>query len=95
MIRFVILFICLIDLFYLSPVPAAQQLTLQDQDVEVIYDPSLGNAGREIIRIYPEIKLQLEELFNWGLGIRPQVFLVGDTHSFQQISGNSLIVAFL
>ena len=94
MIRFVYLFLSFSVLFFLPPVPTAQQLTLQDQDVDVIYDPSLDNAAREIIRIYPEIKLQLEESFNWGLGIRPHVFLVGDTHSFQQISGNNLIVAF-
>ena len=94
MIRFVYLFLSFSVLFFLPPVPTAQQLTLQDQDVDVIYDPPLDNAAREIIRIYPEIKLQLEESFNWGLGIRPQVFLVGDTHSFQQISGNNLIVAF-
>jgi len=94
MIRIVYLFICLIILVFLPSVSAARQLTLQNQDIEVIYNPSLENAAREIIQIYPEIKLQLEELFNWDLGIRPQVVLVGDNHSFQQISGNSLIVAF-
>ena len=79
----------------LSPyVPAAQQLVLQDPNIVVIYDPPLDSAAGEIIRIYPEIKLELEELFNWGLGIRPQVLLVGDTPAFQKITGNNLFVAF-
>jgi hypothetical protein len=78
----------------LPSVCAAQQSALQDPNVVVIYDLPLDNAAREIIRIYPELKLELEELFEWGLGIRPQVLLVGDTRAFQKITGNSLLVAF-
>jgi hypothetical protein len=80
--------------FLLPSAPAAQQSILPGRDIEVIYDPFLENAAREIIQIYPQIKLQLEELFNWGLGIRPQLILVGNNQTFQQISGSSLIVAF-
>ena len=94
MIRFLFLYVCLITLVFLPPLSASRQLTLQEQDIEVIYDPPLNSAAREIIRIYPEIRLQLEELFNWGLGIRPQVLLVGDNRSFERISGSSLVVAF-
>jgi hypothetical protein len=83
-----------IALLLLPSVPAAQQLALQDPNIVVIYDPPLDSAAGEIIRIYPEIKLELEELFNWGLGIRPQVLLVGDTQAFQKITHNTLFVAF-
>jgi hypothetical protein len=78
----------------LPSVPAAQQSALQDPNIVVIYDPPLDSAAGEIIRIYPEIKLELEELFNWGLGIRPQVLIVGDTQAFQKITHNTLFVAF-
>lgn len=94
MIRFVYSAICLIILVFLPPVSAAQQLTLQDLNIAVIYDPSLNHAAREITRIYPDIKLELEESFQSGLDVRPQVLLVGDTQAFQEISGNNIFVAF-
>ena len=47
----------------LPSVPAAQQSALQDPNIEVVYDPPLDRAAGEIMRIYPEIKLELEELF--------------------------------
>ncbi len=87
-------FITFIALVLLPCISSAQQLVLQDPNIVVIYDPPLDSAAGEIIRIYPEIKLELEELFNWGLGIRPQVLLVGDTQAFQKITGNNLFVAF-
>ena len=78
----------------LPSVPAAQQSALQDPNIEVVYDPPLDRAAGEIMRIYPEIKLELEELFEWGLGIRPRVILVADTQAFQKITHNNLFVAF-
>jgi len=81
-------------LVLLPSVSAAQQSVLQDKNIVVVYDQSLDSAAREIMRIYPELKLELEEFFEWGLGIRPQILLVGDTQAFQKITHNNLFVAF-
>ena len=79
----------------LWPAPApAQQKVLQDREVTVIYSPSLDSAAREIMRMYPSSKLELEELFDWGLDIRPQVLLFGDSRQFAKASGSNLFVAF-
>ena len=81
--------------FVLLPMlPSAQQKMLQDREVAVIYTPPLESAAREITRMYPLIKLDLEELFEWGLGIRPQVLLVSDSRQFEKASGSNLFVAF-
>ena len=72
----------------------AQTSAIQTRNIAVAYDPPLEGAAREIVRVYPELKLQLEELFGWGLGIRPQVLLVGDTRAFQQATHSNLFVAF-
>jgi hypothetical protein len=77
-----------------SSAPAVQQSILQDRNIVVIHDPALNSAAREITRIYPDIKLELEESFQSGLDIRPQVLLVADTQAFQELSGNNLFVAF-
>jgi len=94
MLRYRCLFIGLIAFFLLPSFPAAQQTALQAQNIVVVYDPPLDSAAREIVRIYPELELELEELFEWGLGIRPEVLLVGDTQTFQKITNSNLIVAF-
>ena len=83
-----------IALVLLPSICPAQHSALQSRDVVVFYDPPYDSAAREIIRIYPEIKLELEELFEWGLGIRAEVLLVGDSRTFQKIADNSLFVAF-
>jgi hypothetical protein len=84
----------IIALFLLPSISAAYQSALQDRNIVVIYDPPLNNAAREIIRIYPDIKLELEELLQSGLDVRPQVLLVGETRTFQEITGNNLFVAY-
>lgn len=94
MIRCQRLFIFLIVFFLLPSVPAAQQKALQGQNIVVIHDPSLESAAREVVRIYPELELELEELFQWGLGIKPEVVLVRDTRTFQKIANSNLMVAF-
>ncbi len=94
MLKRLCLFIGLIAFFLMPSVPAAQQTALQAQNIVVIYDPPLDSAAREIVRIYPELELELEELFEWGLTIKPQILLVGDTQAFQKITNSNLIVAF-
>lgn len=75
-------------------VSSAQHSVLQSRDVVVIYDPPYDSAAREIIQIYPGLKLELEELFERGLSIRAEVLLVGDSRTFQKITDNDIFVAF-
>ena len=94
MLRRLCLFMGLIAFLLLPSFSAAQQTALRARNIVVIYDPTLESAAREIVRIYPELELELEELFEWGLGIKPQVLLVRDTQAFQKITHSDLIVAF-
>jgi hypothetical protein len=94
MLRRLCLFMGLIAFLLLPSFSAAQQTALRARNIVVIYDPTLDSAAREIVRIYPELELELEELFEWGLGIKPQVLLVRDTQAFQKITHSDLIVAF-
>jgi hypothetical protein len=94
MLRRLCLFMGLIAFLLLPSFSAAQQTALRARNIVVIYDPTLESAARQIVRIYPELELELEELFEWGLGIKPQVLLVRDTQAFQKITHSDLIVAF-
>ena len=81
-------------IFFLQYPAMAQPLVLQNDDITVAYEPSLEGAAGEILRLYPDLKQELEKIFAWSLDIRPQVVLVKNTRTFQKLSGNELFVAF-
>ena len=72
----------------------AQPLVLQNDDIMVAYEPPLDGAAGEVLRLYPDLKQELEKTFAWSLDIRPQVVLVKNTRTFQKLSRNELFVAF-
>jgi len=78
----------------LQPATGAQPLILETEQVVVVYEEPLASAAAEVVRIYPGLKLDLEEFFGWQLYTRPQVVLVKDTPSFRRLTRNSLFVAF-
>jgi len=94
MIKYLQQFIGLTALILLETTVAAQPLTISTDEVVVVYAAPLENAAAEVGRIYPQLKLELEEFFGWNLDVRPQVVLVDSTRSFQKLTRNKLFVAF-
>jgi hypothetical protein len=81
--------------FFFWQYPAmSQPWVLQNEDIFVAYERSLEGAAGEVLRLYPDLKQELEKIFAWSLDIRPQVVLVKNTRTFQKLSGNELFVAF-
>jgi hypothetical protein len=81
-------------IFILQSVILAQPLVMQNDDMIVAYEPALEGAAGEILRLYPELKQELEKIFAWPLDIRPQVILIKDTRTFRELSHNDIFVAF-
>ena len=81
-------------IFFLQYPVLAQPLVLQNDDMMVAYEPSLEGAAGEVLRLYPELKQELEKIFVWRLDIRPQVLLIKDTRTFRKLSRNEFFVAF-
>jgi len=81
-------------IFFLQYPVLAQPLVLQNDDMIVAYEPFLNGAGGEVLRLFPELKQELEKIFVWRLDIRPQVVLVKDTRTFRKLSRNEFFVAF-
>jgi hypothetical protein len=83
-----------IVIFFLQYPAMAQPLVLQNDEIMVAYEPSLENAAAEVLRLYPDLKRELEKIFAWSLDIVPQVVLVNNFRTFQKLSRNELFVAF-
>jgi hypothetical protein len=81
-------------IFFLQYPVLAQPLVLQNDNMIVAYEPPLDGAAGEVLRLYPELKQELEEKIGWRLDIKPQVVLVKDTRTFRKLSRNELFVAF-
>jgi Peptidase MA superfamily len=67
---------------------------LQSRDVTVYYDPSLDSAAKEIIEIYPKIRGDLENVFQWKIAVRPSIVLIKKRESFLRAAESPLSVAF-
>jgi len=81
-------------IFFVPIICSAQMVSLQNNALTVIYEPPLKSAARDVVRIYPGVKDELEALFGWRLEVRPRVVLVNNSRSFQQMARHSLYVAF-
>ncbi len=84
----------LIAIFFWQSTVEARTEVLQNDNIIVVYDPSLKTVAGEVVRIYPVLKQELEEIFRWRLDVKPQVVLVNSNRTFQKIAGNAFIVAF-
>ena len=71
-----------------------QTAVLQNAQVAVVYEPPLQSAAREVIKIYPSVKKDLQDIFGWELSGRPRVILVSSTERFHKMTRNDIFVAF-
>ena len=81
-------------IFWLQYPAMAQLLELQNDEIIVAYEPTLEGAAGEILRLYPGLRHELENIFDWSLDIKPQVVLVKDTRTFQKLARSEVFVAF-
>jgi hypothetical protein len=94
MIKYLQLCIGLTAFLFLQNAIAAQPLMMKTQEIVVVYEAPLESAASEVVRIYPKLKLELEEFFGWSLDVKPQVVLVNNTRAFRKVTRNKLFVAF-
>lgn len=73
---------------------AAPRPVLETDEITVVFDTPLKSAADQVIRLYPKLRLEVEEFFGWEFDIKPRVVLVSSNRKFQDLSGNEYIVAF-
>ncbi len=67
---------------------------LEEGQLTVYFEPSLGSIAQKVADIYPKVKGDLENIFGWSLSLKPSVVLIKDSKHFQKMSENPFIVAF-
>lgn len=91
---FLVFAILFLSLIFGNPVRAQNLSTLQGRDAVLIYEESLEPGAREINTIYPDVKKDLEKIFEWKIDFKPNVLLVKNGNAFRRMAGSSIVVAF-
>ena len=88
-------FLCAILLlfFFCKFIYAIETNIIQKDGVIVQYEKSLQPVAKEIIRIYPAVKRELEKTFGFEIEFRPTVILTDKRKDFRKMVGNDLVVA--
>ena len=81
-------------LVLVSPCRAGEFVKAESRDVVVLCDETLSFAARDVLRIYPRVKAELESTFMWPVDFTPVVVLVGERRAFEQMAGNRAFVAY-
>jgi hypothetical protein len=88
----------LISLLILILVPAesihAQKNMLEQKGVVIGFDEGLQPVAEAAARLYPAIKADLEKVIGWKIDFKPVIVLIKDNKTFQEMAGNSMIVAY-
>ena len=89
----------LILTFFLCTAPvqalhADKTKIIQTNQLSVLFEKPLRIAAKEIIDMYPTLKTELENTLEWTIAFKPTIVLVNDREKFQEMTGNSPIVAY-
>lgn len=95
MIRKISLLLIILLVISCQSLHAQQTDIIQSDTVVILFEKPLRVAAEEAFHIFPKIKTDLENIFNWELKFRTTIVLINDRERFQQMTGNSLIVAYV
>ncbi len=80
-------------LLFINSLYAMEMDSTRSEEVIVRFEKPLVRVAREVIRLYPSVRSEIEETFKSPLAFIPTVMLIRDRNTFQNIIGNSPVVA--
>ena len=67
---------------------------IEEENVTVVFDPSLRSAAQDVTDMFPLLKANLEREIGWNLNLIPSVLLMKDRKLFLRMAESPLTVAF-
>ena len=86
----------LLSIFILHPcsVGSEQYAVIKTEYAVIRFDALLKGAADDVAEIYKGLTSELENTLQWRSDFRPEILLIRENKIFQQMTGNSLFVAF-
>ena len=66
----------------------------ENKNVKMLFPPALTPTALEAVELVPEIRLDLERIFNWSFYFKPTVVLMNDPERFHSMTASPLVVGF-
>jgi len=79
--------------FFIHSLSAAPE-SFQTRDLEVLYDKNSLYMAEEVVKMYPDIREELEKSLPWKTDFQPRILLVKDRHAFIQAAGSDIFLAY-
>lgn len=79
--------------FFIHSLSAAPE-SFQTRDLEVLYDKNSLYMAEEVVKMYPDIREELEKSLPWKIDFQPRILLVKDRHAFIQAAGSDIFLAY-
>jgi hypothetical protein len=79
--------------FFRHSLSAAPE-SFQTRDLEVLYDKNSLYMAEEVVKMYPDIREELEKSLPWKTDFQPRILLVKDRHAFIQAAGSDIFLAY-
>ncbi len=86
--------LCIFAIIARQPLHAEQVGIIETDEVVVLFEKPLKVVAKDTVDMYPQLKTELEKVFNWELIFKPTVVLTNDRERFQEMIGNGPIVAY-
>lgn len=87
------IFLVILCLFPFWSVHGERPGVIENSDVAVHYDEPLRNAAMEVVRLYPRVKKDLEEIIGWKIEFKPAIVLIKEDAHFRALIPNPHIIA--
>lgn len=87
---FLSLFLFPVFIHSLSAAPES----FQTRDLVVLYDKNSLYMAEEVVKMYPDIRKELEKSLPWKTDFQPRILLVKDRHAFIQAAGSDIFLAY-
>jgi len=81
-------------IFFVVSLGAEEVYLLEEGGIKVLFESPHEPVARELAKIYPGVRAELENIFGWDLNLTPSILLIRDTRQFQQMIQSPLTVAF-
>ena len=81
-------------IFFGKATGAEETYLLQGETIRVLFKKPHEPVAKELLRIYPEVKKEIEKIFGWALTLTPSILLVKDSSQLQQWAISPLTIAF-
>jgi hypothetical protein len=73
---------------------SAAQQSITTPELEVLHEDHSRYIAEEVMKIYPDVKVELKKSLSWEMDFRPRIILLRDRNIFVKAAGSEIVLAY-